>query len=329
MPAKVYRWGLVGAGWMARAMAEDIALSKRVKLAGVVSRSAESTQSFAREYGAQPYASLEELLADPTIDVINITTPNQLHFEQAQLALRAGKHVLLEKPFCLNAGQTESLIQLAKDQERFLMEAMWVRFLPIQIALRELLSDPEIGELRLIQAGFHGYPTKDPGNRFFNPAMGGGSLLDLGIYPLSLVLNLFNEEPSRVTGFATIGDTGVDESMAAILEFPGGGRGLISSGFDGSHYQNIWLHTDRASIEIPRFSGWQQQELYVHKNRKLVRRIKKKLVGRGYYHEIQEVVDCLDQGRLQSQLLPLEFSLRVMRQMDALRAQWDLVFPGE
>ncbi len=329
METQPYRWGLVGAGWMARAMADDIALSKRVQLAGVYSRSEASTRAFSKEYGARPYSSLEALLADPEIDVINITTPNQLHFEQTQQALEAGKHVLLEKPFTLNTAQAERLVQLAHKEKRFLMEAMWVRFLPIQKSLNKVLSDPKNGKLRLVQASFHGKPPREPDNRFFNPALGGGSLMDLGVYSLSFVLSLFGQDAHKITSSAVMAASGVDESMAAILEFSNGAQAQISAGFDGNFRHAIRIHTTQVSIEIPLTNGWQQRELHLYRNGELEKTIEKPLKGRGYFHEVEAVVDCLDRGQTQNELLPLEHTLRVMRHMDALRAQWGLVFPGE
>src|SRR3972149_10103043 len=183
--SKTVRWGFVGAGWMARAMAADLAALPGCQVHSVTARSHQSAEDFGRQVEAKVASSLESLLADDEVDLVYITSPNNLHFSQAKLALEAGKRVLGEKPFALNAAQLADLVDLARARGLFLMEAMWVRFLPAVVRLRSLLAEGRIGDLTWLHASFHSKPPREPGNRFYDLGMGGGALLDLGVYPIS------------------------------------------------------------------------------------------------------------------------------------------------
>lgn len=325
---KTYRWGFVAAGRMAAAMAADLRYARRCTVAGVVSRTAESARGFARIFGGQVYPSLEAMLADPTIDVIYISSPNNLHYSQAKLALEAGKAVLCEKPFTLNAAQLETLIALARSRKLFLMEAMWVRYLPIQVKLRELLKRGEIGSVLALHASFHTLAPKEVDNRFYNPALGGGSLLDLGIYPISFTSSVLGT-PSTISSHAHIVPTGIDEHFGAVFGYPGGATALVAAGIDGRLPQEIAIIGSKGSIRIPLDQGgWRQNRLLLE-NGKRSKQVKANHLGKGYAHQALEVARCLDAGELESPTMPLDESLAIMRTLDNLRAQWSMRFPGE
>ena len=329
MTQKTYRVGIVGAGWMARAMADDYALVDRAVVHGVVSRTQASADSFASDYGCQVFPSLEAMLADPEIDLINITTPNQLHHPQARAALEAGKPVLLEKPFTLNAAEAADLIRLARTQRLFLMEGMWVRFLPLRARLDELLARNAVGELRLLRGSFHFHPKFDPASRLFNPELGGGALLDLGIYPISFAASIFGVAPESIVSHAHLGASGVDEHFAAILGYPDRGMALVSAGLDGRIKEDVVLYGTLGQIRIPLVHSWRQERLELIPLEGEAQEIEIPVLGCGYVHQVLEVIRCLDEGLLESPGMPLDDSLAIMRILDELRAQWGLDFPGE
>lgn len=325
---KTYGWGFVGAGWMACAMAVDLASVPGCSIAAVVSRTSESAEAFGREFGARVFPTLEELLADDGVDIVYVNSPNNLHYPQVKLALQAGKPVLCEKPFTLNAMQLAELIELARSQDLFLMEAMWVRYLPAVVRLRELLADKRIGSVHWMQASFHSKPPRDARNRFFDLNLGGGALLDLGIYPVSFASMVFGGAPLDVKSSAYLGETGVDEHFSAIFEYAGGTHAQVSAGFGGKFTDEIVILGSAGQIRIPRRGGWNLDRMIVEIDGK-VKDEKFDLAGNGYGYKAYEVVRCLQAGELESLVMPLNESLSLMKTLDELRAQWGLVFPSE
>mgnify|MGYP003909649163 CR=1 FL=1 len=203
-----YRWAFVGAGRMAYAMARDLVKVRGAIIHSVFSRTEESRRRFAKDFNAASFSTLEELLADKSVDIVYVNTFNNLHYPQVKQALNAGKHVLCEKPFTLNAQQLAELVSLARSKNLLLMEAMWVRFLPAVVHLRTLLAEGILGEPIWLQASFHIHPVVDPADRLFDLKLGGGALLDLGIYPISFSSMLFGF-PKEIISSARIGVTGV------------------------------------------------------------------------------------------------------------------------
>lgn len=328
MTDKIYRWGFVAAGRMAKAMAEDLALAERCQVAGVVSRTESSAGQFVSQFGGKAYGSLEQMLADRTIDVIYVSSPNNLHYSQVKQALQAGKPVLCEKPFTLNATQLEALINLARTRKLFLMEAMWVRYLPIVVKLRELLADRAIGEPLQMHAGFHTRSPKADDNRFYNPNLGGGALLDLGIYPISYSSMVFGP-PRTIASQGHLGQTGIDEHFGAVFGYEDGRMAMVSAGIDSRLPQDITIIGSKGSLRV--FldqGGWRQGRLSLEVDGKL-KEFEMPFLGSGYTHQALEVVRCLDAGELESPVMPLDESLQIMRTLDGLRAQWGLKFPGD
>lgn len=328
MTAKIYRWGFVAAGRMAKAMAADLAFAPRCAVGGVVSRTERSGAAFVDEFGGKLYASLAEMLVDPAIDLIYVSSPNNLHYSQVKLALEAGKPVLCEKPFTLNAAELQELISLARAKQLFLMEAMWVRWLPIVVKLRELLQEGAIGQPFQMHASFHSSAPKAADNRFYNPELGGGALLDLGIYPISYSSMIFGS-PAKISGHARLGETHIDEHFGAVFGYTGGRIAMVSAGIDGRLPQDITLIGTMGTIRV--FldqGGWQQTRLQLQAGGKS-QEFDLPFLGRGYTHQALEVVRCLDAGELESPTMPLDESLSIMRILDELRSQWGMKFPGE
>jgi predicted dehydrogenase len=204
-------WGIIGTGKIAKEFATGLAVLPEAELVAVGSRTAESANRFANMFGVpHRHASYEALVNDSNVDVVYVATPHSLHKENSLLCLQAGKAVLCEKPFTINAAEAETVIRLAREKKLFLMEAMWTRFIPLVVKVRQLLADRVIGDVQMLVADLGFLVDFDPLHRLFAPQLGGGALLDLGVYPVSLASMIFGP-PSRITGMAQLGKTGVDE----------------------------------------------------------------------------------------------------------------------
>ena len=327
MPKQIYNWAFVAAGRMAGSMANDLTLLPNARIYSVFSRTRESMLDFSRSFGGcKMFLSLEEILADPEVDIVYISSPNHLHFPQTKLALEAGKPVLCEKPFTLNALQLAELIEIARAKRVFLMEAMWIRWLPIVVRLRELIAEDIIGVPRLLKASFHAQLSPNPDGRIYNLAMGGGSLLDLGIYPISFASLVFHNQPKEIVSAAHIGPTGIDENFGAVFQYDNG-IALVSAGVDGAFRDDISIHGFAGSIRIGH--PWKLSRIIIGPREGESETITLPMEGKGYSYQAEEVMRCLDAGLLESQVMPLDESLQIMQTLDRLRNQWRLVFPGE
>ena len=322
------KWGIVGTGNIARKFAEAVRLSGVAELPAVGSR----TQLRADQFGQQfdiphRYGSYSDLFRDRDVEAIYIATPHPFHKQDASDALNAGKAVLCEKPLTVNAAEAKELIKTARDKNLFLMEAMWTRFLPPIIKLRELLAKGIIGELRMVRADFGFRGKWEPESRSLSPELAGGSLLDVGVYVISLASMIFGR-PSRITGLAHIGSTGVDEQAAAVLGYDKGQLAVLACairtalrdeaiviGTEGSiRLHRQWLAGSK--ITLSRTNG--EDEV-----------IDVSCAENGFIYQIEEVVQCLQAHRTESSIMPLDESLSIMDTMDELRRQWKLSYPFE
>ena len=322
------RWGILGTGWIANEFASALVQVPGAELHAIGSRSVPSAERFGGQYGIpRRYPSYEALVQDPDIDVVYVATPNPLHRDHALLCLDSGKAVLCEKPFALNAQQAEEIIRTARHQELFLMEAMWSRFFPLMAKVRALVDGGAIGSVQMLVADLCIRFEFDPADRRYAPGLGGGALLDLGVYTLSLA-SMIMGPPSRITAQAHLGATGVDEQAGIVLGY---GQGQLSVlhcslrvdspveasllGTEGRiRLHPWWIRPDRLTLGV---TGQGETTIEVP------------FEGNGYQFEALEVMDCLRRGRLESELMPLEETLSIMRTMDAIRTQWGLAYPGE
>jgi predicted dehydrogenase len=333
--ARSIGWGLLGTGAICKAMAQALALVPGARLAAVGSREPGRAQAFIVEQGPprqhdQPRAhgSYQALVDDPEVDVVYIGTPHPDHAASAALALHAGKAVLCEKPFTLNGGQAEGLVALARGRGLFLMEAMWTRFVPAIAEVRRLIDEGAIGEPLSLQADF-GFACDDlpATHRVFAPALGGGGLLDVGIYPLSLAAFLLGEIEA-VQAQAQLGHTGVDVHTAFMLRHARGGfsQGLCSLRCTTPWRALVLGSAGRIEIEPPFFHA-ERFTLARHGEPAITHELPH--TGNGYAHQIEEVNRCLRAGLHESRVMPLDESLQLMRLLDAMRAQIGLRYPGE
>lgn len=321
------RWGILGPGRIARSFAEGLQFVEGAALQAVGARSPASAQAFADTFGVpNVHGSYEALAGDPDIDVIYVATPHPFHAAHTLLALENGKAVLCEKPFALNAREAEQMIAAAKAHGRFLMEAMWSRFLPhLQRALA-LIGEGAIGEVRQLVADFGFRAPLDPQSRLFDLKLGGGSLLDVGVYAVSLAQLLFGE-PSEIRALANLGQTGVDEEAAILLKHPGGQLSLLSCALRLTTPQEAAIIGSEGILKLAA-PWWRPSHLALSRNgRQEI--ITVPHVGNGYNYQAQAVHRALAGGWLEHPLMPHADSLAVMRTLDAIRAQVGLRYPTE
>jgi predicted dehydrogenase len=322
------RWGILSTGRIAKTFATALSVLPDAELVAVGSRTQDSADTFGDAFAIpRRHASYAALANDPDVDVIYIGTPHPLHCENTIMCLEAGKAVLCEKPFAINASQASDMIALARAKGLFLMEAMWSRFLPIIVQVRGLLADGAIGDLRMLSADFGFREDVDPKSRLFDPNLGGGALLDVGIYPISLASMLLGP-PTRITSMAHLGETSVDEQAAVIFGYDEGQLAILSTAIRTDTPIEAILSGTKGRIRI--HSPWYYGTaltLSVADHEDVVMRLPYK--GNGYTHEAIEVMRCMREGKLESDTMSLDETLNIMETMDTIRAQWGLEYPME
>jgi predicted dehydrogenase len=321
------RWGILGTGSIAHKFGTGLSAAPGAELIAVGSRTQGAADQFAAKFNVpHRHASYEALANDPDVDAIYVATPHPFHAENSILCLEAGKAVLCEKPFTINVKQADSVIALARQKHLFLMEAMWTRYLPAIVRLRELIASGTIGELRMLTADF-GFRTEfNPQGRLFNPALGGGGLLDVGVYPVSLAFMLFGA-PARITSTVHLGDTGVDEQAAWLFGYDGGEIAVMSSAIRTNTPHEAVISGTKGIIRVP--DWWHADKLIVQPSGKPAETMNVPFEGNGYNYEALEVARCLHAGKLESDIMPLDETRAIMAAMDTIRAEWGLKYPGE
>ena len=322
------RWGILSTGGIAHKFAEGLAFLPDAELTAVGSRTAEAAQAFGEKYQVpHRHASYEALASDPDVDVIYVATPHNFHYENSHLCLEHGKAVLCEKAFTLNAPEAEALIAFARQKKVFLMEAMWTRYLPAVVKLRQMVSQGAVGEVRMVTVDLGFRAEINPQGRLFNKDLAGGAILDVGCYVVSFASMLLGT-PNQVMGLSTLGVTGVDEQTAILLGYPGGQmaqlltalrvnspREAIIMGTEGMLRVNAPFHV---ATRLTYQRGQGPEEV-----------IAAPFQGNGYNYEAAEVMACLGSGKLESDVMPLDESLQIMLTLDKVRQQVGLRYPTE
>jgi len=324
------RWAILGTGKIGNRFAEALNhIPEQADLLAVGSRRQETADAFGEEYGIpRRYDSYKQAANDPDVDIVYIGTPGVFHLRDVRMCLQAGKHVLCEKALAVNAQEAEEMIALAREKQLFLMEAMWTRFFPIHVRIRELLSAGAIGKVNGITIQFIAQVPEDINNRFFRVDLGAGVLLDTASYGISWASSLFGP-PEAVTGLATFGESGCDYQTALALRYSGGQLvSLLSSQISYDVKEAVVFGSD-GKIEV--HAPWYKPtEMTVHVRAKAPEHIRLPLGGyNGYEYEALEVMDCIRAGKLESDIMPLDESLSIMRTLDEVRAQWGYTYPSE
>jgi predicted dehydrogenase len=327
--SSTFRWGILGTGWIAEMFVTDLKATG-IAVTAVGSRSQESADAFGSRFDIPArHPSYEALVADPDVDAIYVATPHPMHAENALLAIAAGKHVLVEKPFTLNAREAEEVAEAARRAGVVVLEAMWSRFLPSMVRIREIIAAGTIGEVRTLIADHDQLLPKDPAHRINNPELGGGALLDLGVYPVSFAVDLFGA-PSSVTAKGDKTATGVDRQVALILEHAGGAISVLHTALDTQGANTATVVGTEGRIEID--SVWYEQTsftVYAGKESEVVERYEETVPSRGMQFQAWELERVVGEGRAESALLPLDETVAVMAVLDEARRQVGVVYPGE
>ena len=322
-----FKWGILGPGGIARAFAKDLQLLEGHEVAAVGSRTLSNAQEFAKTFGGTAYGSYEELVADPTVDAIYVATPHPSHKENVITALNAGKPVLCEKPFSVNAHEAREMVAAAEKNGVALMEAMWARFLPHYADVREIIASGVLGQILTVQAD-HGQRLADRNiPRLVEPSLAGGALLDLGIYPVSFA-HMILGNPAKITASAVLTEKGVDAQTSMIFDYADGAQAILTTtmieqtpcravvaGVNG------WLEIDRTfynptSMRVVLFDGSVTQYPHTY-------------TGHGLREQAEAFKKLVQSGKNQSEILTWKDTVDIMGTLDAVRSQIGLRYPFE
>ncbi len=326
---KSFNWGIIGCGTIAHQFAQGINKLNNCNILAGASLTSGRADQFTKKYQIErAYNDYQSLVNDPDIDAIYIATTHNFHFENIKLCLMNGKHVICEKPFTINALQTETLIALAKTKNCFMMECVWTRFLPAILHLEHLLSQGIIGDIHTVKANFSICDDFPPEHRLRNKSLAGGALLDLGIYPLTLAAIVFDETPTQIQSSAIMGEGGVDESSCYLLKYGPSKRAILSASFIEHAPTEAIISGSKGYIRIPEFLGAQELQLHIDSqpNKVLTFPFDE---DENFTFEITHAMECIRQKKHQSDILPLDKTAAMMTLMDTIRSQWGLKYQGE
>jgi predicted dehydrogenase len=313
----VIKWGVIGIGKIAEKFTQDLETVMGSELYAVASTNIERAQTFALKHNADfAYGSYEEIFNAPDLDVVYIATPHVTHAYCAKLCLEKKVAVLCEKPFAMNEIEVRSMIEAAKKHDTFLMEAMWTRFLPTTLKTLELIESGVIGDIKTIHADFGFKADFEPERRLFNPKLGGGALLDIGIYPAYISLLLLGY-PSAVKAVSTFGSTGVDETTSFVFQYEQGSTAVLNCTILADTNTEAWIYGSKGKIQIhSRFHEGTKITLYTDGQSPVDFEFERET--RGYDFEIQEVNRCLTAGLKESPLMPHSMSLKLIHLLDKI-----------
>lgn len=322
------RWGILGTGFIAGLQTQDLK-DNGFTVQAVGSRSTESSRAFAEQHGvATAHGSYEELVADPLIDVVYIATPHPFHRDNALLALNAGKHVLVEKSFTMNAREAQEIVDLAESKGLVALEAMWTRFLPHMIRLREIIQEGTIGEVRKVVASHNQSLPQDPAHRLNDPALGGGALLDLGIYPVSFAFDILGS-PVTIKASASMSATGVDRQTAAIFEYANGAQALVDCELDAASANRAMVIGTQGWIDIEH-TWYNPVPFTVHAvDGTVVERYDQPVNSRGMQYQAAELERLVRTGATSGTILPPSETVDIMAAMDEIRRQTGLSYDAD
>jgi predicted dehydrogenase len=324
---KIYKWGILAPGKMSAKFSKGLQLLENAELYAVGSRDVKRAKKFAKVYGFKKYyGSYEELVKDPELEVVYIASPHSFHHEHTLLCLRNNKHVICEKAFALNYREVEEMIDEAKKRNLFLMEALWPPFQPFYKQAAEILNSGILGKIVHLNGYFSFIAPYDPNERKFNLALGGSSLLDIGIYPVIDALTYLGV-PAEIEASAVFGKTGSEESVSVIFRYPDGKMATLYSSFRTDTGIGCKILCEKGNLTVSRGRDMNQSTILEFHGKE-----KKEFTFRpeamGYHWEAEEVMSCLDEGRNESRIVPHSFSRELMKTLDRIREAAGIVFPG-
>ncbi len=324
---KKTRIGIIGCGWIAEKMAITLQGMENVQAYAIASRDIHKARNFAKQWNfTHAYGSYEEMLDDEGVDLVYIATPHSHHYDHTRLSLLKGKPVLCEKSFTANAKQAEALIQLAKEKNLFLTEAIWTRYMPLSQTIRELIDSGVIGQPILLTANL-GYPNYD-WERMHKPELAGGALLDLGVYTLNFAAMAFGTDIVKTTSTCIKSATGIDAQNSITLEYADGKMAVLNSSLLAKSDRQGIISGDKGFMIVENINNPQQVRVYDEDYRlKATYDCPPQITG--YEYQVYASIEALNNGWLESPYMPHAETLRIMQQMDALRKEWGIIYPFE
>jgi predicted dehydrogenase len=327
--AEKIRWGILGCGKIAAKFAADLRLVKDAALVAVASRDPEKASAFGKQFGAQQFFDNYEALASSSVDVIYIATPHTFHYEHSILCLNAKKAVLCEKPFAINQHQAKHMIDVAKANNVFVMEAFWTKFLPQYKKMIEIINAGMIGTITWIQADF-GFNAGEPvPARLWDPLLGGGALLDIGIYPVFLAQSLLGK-PEEVTASVTLYPSGVDQQCVLTFRHKGGAVSALSSSLASDTPVQAVVSGTLGRVELHNRFHNASSRLYLSTEKDVLEEVDVyREDGYGYQFEAQHVTDCLLKGLTESPVMTHQDTLDLIETLDRVRKIYGLTYPAD
>lgn len=319
--------GILGAGGIASTLAETMNKMPEVECYGVASRDLDKSQKFIKEHGFQKaFGSYEEMLKDPEVELVYIATPHSHHYRHMKMCLEAGKHVLCEKAFTVNARQAEEIFRLAKEKNLLVTEAIWTRYMPVRKMIKDLLDEKIIGDVRKLTANLNYNICKN--ERIIRPELAGGALLDVGVYPLNFAYMNFGDCVADIKSAVQLTETGVDGENVMTLFYEDGRVAVLTSGIYGLSDRQGIFYGSKGYIVVDNVNNPNGIKVY-NENRELIRDIPVPEKISGYEYEILETIDCIKNNKLECPSMPHEDTLKIMRVMDGLRKEWGVKYPDE
>lgn len=323
---KTFNWGILGTGNIARKFARSLHLLDNARLHSVGSREADRAEKFAPEFGfTKHFGSYEEFLADPDLDIVYISSPHSHHLEHTLLALKHGKHVLCEKPMSINAAEVEIMVTEARARGLFLMEALWPPFQPSYLKAQEILYSGKLGKIIHMRGKFAFMSDYDENRRTYNLELGGGSLLDVGIYPIMDIIRYMGL-PESVEASAVLAPTGADGSASAIFRFSDGRLAEAYSSFVSMAGVSTEFNCEKGNLILSRGRDRSQHLLIEYEGCETEEMLFTP-PAQGYQYEAVEVMHCIEQGLKESTVVPLQFSVDLARTLDAVRERSGIIYP--
>lgn len=322
-------WGILGTGTIAHKFASDLTRVENAGLIAVGSRSLQSAEVFSKEFNIPlSFGSYEELAACDEIDIVYIATPNNLHHSNTLLCLNQGKAVLCEKPFALNATQASDMIALARRKNVFLMDALWTKFLPHYQKMIEMVKSGELGEIKMVRANFGFQANAEPDSRLLNPELGGGSLMDIGIYNIFTALDILGK-PDKISVSINPTEQGIDEQCAVVFKYQNGAMASLFSSISANLETEVEIcgTLGRLKLTAPFYSSASVLEHKADGKKTVVQTEKEE--GLGYQYEARHATACLLKGITESTIVPHAYSILLMQTLDRIRNLAGIVFPNE
>lgn len=325
---KKVHWGIIGTGIIANSFATALQGVEEAELCGVASRTLSKAEAFAKKYSiANFYGDYEEMISNPDIDVIYIGTPHTEHFLHAKACILGKKHVLCEKPMTMNSGEAKTLAALAKENDVFLMEAMWTKFLPTTACVKEWIDSERIGTIQYMDLSFGYVGERDYSWRLFNPELGGGALLDVGIYPITYATFMMNELPETIKSTMHFGISGVDELNAVTFQYKEGTIATLQSSISTRLGSQGVIIGAKGKIVVDNFFMAQKASIYDEEDT-LLETFHEPFMVNGYEYEAMEVNRSIQEGIKESPRVPLAKTIEILELLDTIRNQCGFKYPG-